>query len=315
MSEAGCSSTSPDCQANEAAAYTIEDRGSLLDEKQISGFISSMEAVDERSPCPRQRVSYPYDEDALEAENEKLKDELKNLKQNHQRLSRKEQVMLEQLRISEDERGSLEEKVVELRRDYNAKIKLLDESQKQLHAANLELDAMASKLHLFQQEAHAHTSKMERNRKTKEIDDEKRLRKLSRSLQELEHQNHELQNRVQSQELMILELNNTTDTVSSSIEPRIEDEVPVHGGHVLFEELACQEAKYTSENDRKNNTYPHMAPEERKALVIVAGKGRKIDNKGPDSTAVAKFWGLRLRNLGNTSEKTLFWACVARMQE
>jgi hypothetical protein len=54
---------------------------------------------------------------------------LKNLKQNHQRLSRKEQVMLEQLRISEDERGSLEEKVVELRRDYNAKIKLLNESQ------------------------------------------------------------------------------------------------------------------------------------------------------------------------------------------
>jgi hypothetical protein len=54
MSEAGFSSTSPDCQTNEAAAYTIEDRGSLLDEKQISGFISSMEAVDERSPCPRQ---------------------------------------------------------------------------------------------------------------------------------------------------------------------------------------------------------------------------------------------------------------------
>ena len=87
--------------------------------------------------CQSQRNYYPPrayyartnpDEEALQAENENLRNNLKKSKQKEHKLSRNKDLILEQLQHSEEARCRLEEQLAEVCDKYNSQTKKLDES-------------------------------------------------------------------------------------------------------------------------------------------------------------------------------------------
>ncbi|KAI7961542.1 hypothetical protein MJO28_002031, partial [Puccinia striiformis f. sp. tritici] len=259
MSQAGYSSTSLDSQRTGDVVYTTEGYGLLQDAKEISVSAGDIK-TDEGSTSPRECGSYlvgayacmkearSYDEETLWARNEKLRDDYTKLTKKEKKLIRNETVILEQLQHSEEERHSLEKKVEELRDECNAKTRRLNESLKELNLANSELDSMTSKWQSSQREASRYVSKMEDEKQSKEIDEEKRVKQLSHNLQELQHKNVDLQKLVELQG-SILKLNDTPLALSSSKGPPIKHEDSIHSNGSLSEEPACQDDKYISTKD------------------------------------------------------------------
>jgi succinate dehydrogenase/fumarate reductase flavoprotein subunit len=83
--------------------------------------------------CQSQRNYYPpsktnHDEEALWAENKKLRNDLKKSMQKENKLSQTEDIILEQLQHSEEARSRLEEQLAELRDKCNVQAKKLNES-------------------------------------------------------------------------------------------------------------------------------------------------------------------------------------------
>ncbi|POV99934.1 hypothetical protein PSHT_13320 [Puccinia striiformis] len=220
MSQAGYSSTSLDSQRTGDVVYTTEGYGLLQDAKEISVSAGDIK-TDEGSTSPRECGSYLVGVYAF---------------------------ILEQLQHSEEERHSLEKKVEELRDECNAKTRRLNESLKELNLANSELDSMTSKWQSSQREASRYVSKMEDEKQSKEIDEEKRVKQLSHNLQELQHKNVDLQKLVELQG-SILKLNDTPLALSSSKGPPIKHEDSIHSNGSLSEEPACQDDKYISTKD------------------------------------------------------------------
>ncbi|EFP94245.2 uncharacterized protein PGTG_20161 [Puccinia graminis f. sp. tritici CRL 75-36-700-3] len=279
MSKAACPTNSPYVEKDENID-TIEDHGLLNDANEISFDSNTLDYS-----------HTDYGEEALWAENMKLKKDLKKLKQKETKLSRNEEVILGQLQHSEEDRYALEERLAEFRDDCNAKAKLLEESLKQQHLLNLELDSMTSKWQIAQQEARVHMAKTEKGKQGKEIDDDKHVKQLSHSLQELQLKNMELQDLVESQEATILELNNTIGVLSSSKEQelRMEDEVSIQRV-LLSEELARQNDDYksTTPGETKPNT---PTPCDKGNIIIIPVRSRvEISYRSLIAGAGKEFW-------------------------
>ncbi|POW05273.1 hypothetical protein PSHT_10853 [Puccinia striiformis] len=315
MSEAGYSSTGPDAEINDNLAYTIEDHGSLLHEKEIS--------CDDSYPL-KTYAKPDYDETALWEENENLKKDLKKLKQKEKKLSQNEKVILGQLEHCEDKRYTLEGKLQALRDECTAKAKTLDDAlsasgvwkaqtshaflltsthlciAEQVRLANLELASMTSKCKISQQEVCKYVSKMETEKQREEIDTNKRAEQLS-CLQELRLQKIEFRNSVKSHAEAILDLHETVISAFFSSKDSQIPEIDIHDSVSLIEELVGRDGNNRADNNGETLTKTHGASDHEWDLDLPTGN---VLNAG----AREKIWNMRWSPLVNISNKTRSYA-------
>ncbi|POW05290.1 hypothetical protein PSHT_10880, partial [Puccinia striiformis] len=276
MSEAGYSSTGPDAEINDNLAYTIEDHGSLLHEKEISS--PYLHDCDDSYPL-KTYAKPDYDETALWEENKNLKKDLKKLKQKEKKLSQNEKVILGQLEHCEDERYTLEGKLQALCDECTAKAKTLDDALKQVRLANLELASMTSKWKISQQEVCKYVSKMETEKQREEIDTNKRAEQLS-CLQELRLQKIEFRNSVKSHAEAILDLHETC---------------------FAYRGTCRRDGNNRADNNGETLTKTHGASDHEWDLDLPTGN---VLNAG----AREKIWNMRWSPLVNISKKTRSYA-------
>ncbi|KAI9629388.1 hypothetical protein KEM48_013054 [Puccinia striiformis f. sp. tritici PST-130] len=297
MSEAGYSSTGPDAEINDNLAYTIEDHGSLLHEKEISS--PYLHDCDDSYPL-KTYAKPDYDETALWEENKNLKKDLKKLKQKEKKLSQNEKVILGQLEHCEDERYTLEGKLQALRDECTAKAKTLDDALKQVRLANLELASMTSKWKISQQEVCKYVSKMETEKQREEIDTNKRAEQLS-CLQELRLQKIEFRNSVKSHAEAILDLHKTVISAFFSSKDSQIPEIDIHDSVLLIEELVGRDGNNRADNNGETLTKTHGASDHEWDLDLPTGN---VLNAG----AREKIWNMRWSPLVNISKKTRSYA-------
>jgi hypothetical protein len=141
-----------------------------------------------------------------------------------------------------------------------------------------------------------------------EIENEERVKQLSRSFQELRDENAALQNVIEQREAVIAELNKTIGGTLSSQDLGVLDEMCSHGKVLLSEELASQDNKYIPTKGAETKKDTPTASEERRGLVIFSGTGLEINYRSLITGGRKYLWELLFIKFVDISEKTAFWA-------
>ncbi|WAQ85217.1 hypothetical protein PtA15_5A791 [Puccinia triticina] len=243
------------------------------------------------------------DENDLWMENEKLKDDLKKLKQKERKMLKTEKVVQGQLMYSEEERYRLEGELNQANDKCHFQQKQLVEIAEQLRLAKLELESIRSSLDVSRLEEQKIGNKKQENDKLKRVEESeisrsyqnqlKRLFDAQESLQILELKQH-----IDAQETMITDLNRTISELFSSrellasVEPSVEHYTPF-----LSEEIRYPDNQIHSLEAQETKTVAMHGTQQVTCSTLSSRKYLTSDKKSMKDLKRTDSWGKILFNI------------------